>query len=291
MTSCDLMNEEKILQELKNMLYSTVEKNTKNIKRVGIAFSGGLDSTLLAKICKDLGKEVTLLTIGFPKASDIEYAKKVSKELNLPLLIKTLNIENLEDDLKELLSILDISTPLELELCLAYLYIFRLASENNIETVLTVSLGIDTTFCGFDAYKKILKERGEEGLQKAMEEKIDTIAEDHERYVKLGKHFGIELICPFYDKEFLDFSLKIPISMKIKGPNDNIRKHIIRKMALDIGVPRIAALRPKKSLQYSARIHQAIEKLAREKGLTKLKAKEMGYKGIIEAYFNLMTKS
>lgn len=284
------MKKEETRENLRKELYLTVEKNSKNIKRVGIAFSGGLDSTLLAKICKDLGKDITLLTIGFSNAPDIEYAKKVSRELNLPLLIKTLKIENLENDLKKLLSMLDVSNPLELELSLAYFYIFKLASEHNIKVVFTVSLGIDTTFCGFDFYKKILKERGEEGLQEAIKRKIENIAEDHERYVKLGKRFGIELICPFYDKEFLNFSLKIPTSLKIKGPNDNLRKHIIRRVALDVGVPRIAALRPKKSLQYSARIHQAIEKLARLSGLTKLKAKEMGYKGVIEAYFNLITE-
>ncbi|MBM2852849.1 MAG: asparagine synthetase, partial [Candidatus Nitrosotenuis sp.] len=29
-------------------------------KKIGIAFSGGVDSTLIAKICSDLGYDVTL---------------------------------------------------------------------------------------------------------------------------------------------------------------------------------------------------------------------------------------
>ena len=46
-----------------------------------MAFSGGVDSSLLATICKDAGYKVTLLTVGFDGSHDVEFTSKVSTKL------------------------------------------------------------------------------------------------------------------------------------------------------------------------------------------------------------------
>ena len=40
-------------------------------KSVAVAFSGGLDSSVLAKMCRDLNRSVTLLTVGFEGSHDM----------------------------------------------------------------------------------------------------------------------------------------------------------------------------------------------------------------------------
>ena len=57
-----------------------------------MAFSGGVDSSLLATICKDAGYKVTLLTVGFDGSHDVEFASKVSKEMNMEC--KTLLVDD-----------------------------------------------------------------------------------------------------------------------------------------------------------------------------------------------------
>ena len=59
-----------LLQKMQNSITETISE-----KKIGIAFSGGVDSTLLAKLCSDLGYKVTLLTIGFEDSHDIEFSK------------------------------------------------------------------------------------------------------------------------------------------------------------------------------------------------------------------------
>jgi asparagine synthase (glutamine-hydrolysing) len=39
-----------------------------------------------------------------------------------------------------------------------------------------------------------------------------------------------------------------------------IRKHIMRRLALDIGVPQDSAMKPKKALQYGSLIHKYFSK-------------------------------
>ena len=62
-----------LLENIKNAIKKTVPK-----KRIGVAFSGGVDSTLISKILHDLEYDVTLLTIGFTESHDILFAKKVN---------------------------------------------------------------------------------------------------------------------------------------------------------------------------------------------------------------------
>jgi len=68
-----------LLEEMQNAVKETVSD-----KKVGVAFSGGVDSTLLAKLVKDMGHDIHLLTIGFQDSHDINFAKEVNQLLNFP---------------------------------------------------------------------------------------------------------------------------------------------------------------------------------------------------------------
>jgi len=69
----------KLLEQIKNSVFETVK-----VKKIGIAFSGGVDSTLISKICSDMDYDITLLTIGFPESHDILFAKQVNEFLKYP---------------------------------------------------------------------------------------------------------------------------------------------------------------------------------------------------------------
>ena len=49
-----------MLTDLSTVLFDEVEKNIGDEPCLGVAFSGGVDSSLLAKICQNLGRTVTL---------------------------------------------------------------------------------------------------------------------------------------------------------------------------------------------------------------------------------------
>ncbi len=70
--------EKELLEKVKTCIKASLGQ-----KKIGIAFSGGVDSTLISKICYDMGYEITLLTIGFPKSHDILFAKEVNLQLKI----------------------------------------------------------------------------------------------------------------------------------------------------------------------------------------------------------------
>lgn len=272
-----------IKEELKSKIYDVVKKYCPD-KRIGTAFSGGVDSSLLAKVCKDLGKDVTLLTVGFQGSEDIIQARKVAEELDLPLSIKRLMAEDIEADIKRVFSLIKSKSLLDLELALGFYYIAKLASENGIDNILTAS-GIDELFCGYNIYKKILAKDGTKGIEEAMKVEVKKALRNKRQQIKVTRALGVKKIDPFLSREFIASALTIPANLKIENPNDGLRKHAIRQIALDIGIPTEVALKEKKALQYGSGIHKEIEKLA-NKMMSRSEAKKLGFESPFEAYLS-----
>ena len=81
-----------LLSEMENVVKETIPD-----KKIGVAFSGGVDSTLLAKLVKDLGYDVHLLTIGFEDSHDINFAKEVNQLLNFSHSISEIEPEKFKN--------------------------------------------------------------------------------------------------------------------------------------------------------------------------------------------------
>ena len=143
-----------------NKLEVELEKAIKETvleKQVGIAFSGGVDSTLLAKICSDLGYQVTLLTIGFPGSHDILFSKKVNEKMKLPHKILEIDTETFYKVSLKIKDKIKTDNLSWIENCIAFYYVSKLAKNLNINTVLTAN-GIDELFCGYNAYRDAFKQ-------------------------------------------------------------------------------------------------------------------------------------
>ena len=60
--------------ELGRKIISAINSCIETEESFGIAFSGGIDSSLLAKVSRDIYKDnAILLSIGFPFSNDLEF--------------------------------------------------------------------------------------------------------------------------------------------------------------------------------------------------------------------------
>lgn len=275
---------EEIKERLLKEIFSAIERSCEE-NEVGIAFSGGCDSSLLAKACEKLGKKVNLLTVGLENCLDLKNSIVSSQALNLPHHTKTLSLEELEEGIKKVISLTKPQTLVDLEIRTGFYFTFMLAKENNIRIVLSAN-GLDELFCGYKRCCKFFK-ISKQALIEFMEKTLEKAFENREAIKEIAEFFGLKYFEPFLDEKFIDFAKKIPLEFKIKSSEDKLRKHITREIALELGIPKEIAFKVKKSFQYSSGIHKGIEKLGR-KHFTKLQAKKLGFRGIREAYLSLL---
>jgi len=245
--------QEKLLSEIQNAIRETISD-----KKIGVAFSGGVDSTLVSKICNDLGFDITLLTIGFPKSHDILFAKDVNKHLNYKHEILEIDQDFFDEIALKISKKIKTDNLSWNENCIAFYYIAKLAQSLGITTVVTAN-GIDELFCGYNAYRDAI-EVGEESVLQLMDSKLENELKMMRAVNEVTSELSVKIIQPLLDEQFIKVAKTIPISEKISGKYDLIRKHIIRKLASEIGVPDISVKKRKKALQYGTLIHKSLLK-------------------------------
>ena len=246
------MNNE-LLKNIQDAIKKTVPK-----KRIGIAFSGGVDSSLISKILSDLEYDVTLLTIGFSESHDILFAKEVNEQLEFPhhvLEIDADSFEKISSDINKTIKTDNLSWN---ENCIAFYYVSKLAASLNIDAVVTAN-GIDELFCGYNAYREVISQ-GESAVNKLMDSKIENEIKMMKAVNQISSEFGVEILQPLLDLEFIKYAKTIPISDKIHDSEDLMRKHVIRKLAYEIKIPEISYTKRKKALQYGTQIHKKLLK-------------------------------
>jgi asparagine synthase (glutamine-hydrolysing) len=246
------MNTE-LLKNIEDAIKKTIPK-----KRIGVAFSGGVDSTLISKILRDLEYDIILLTIGFSESHDILFAKEVNQQLQLPhhvLEIDGDTFEKITSDINKKIKTENLSWN---ENCIAFYYVSQLAKSLNLDTVVTAN-GIDELFCGYNAYREVISQ-GESQVNELMDAKLENEIKMMKAVNLISSEFGVTILQPLLSSEFVAFAKSVPMSEKILDSEDLIRKHAIRKLAADVGVPEISYTKRKKALQYGTQIHKKLLK-------------------------------
>jgi asparagine synthase (glutamine-hydrolysing) len=248
----DEMNK-KLLENIKNSISETVKE-----QKIGIAFSGGVDSTLISKICSDMNYDITLLTIGFPESHDILFAKEVNEYLKYSHHTLEIDSDTFPTISSKIRQTIDTDNLSWNENCIAFYYVSKLANSLNLDTVVTAN-GIDELFCGYNAYREAYS-GGKSKINEVMLSKLDNELKMMKSVNIIASEFGVTILQPLLTSKFIDYAKAVPISEKIHNSEDLYRKHIIRKLASEVNVPELSYTKRKKALQYGSKIHKALLK-------------------------------
>ena len=249
------------MDEMHQKLFDYIKNAISEIvpgKKIGIAYSGGVDSTLISKICHDMDYDITLLTIGFPESHDILFAKEVNELLKYSHHVLEIDSETFPTICKKINQTIQTENLSWNENSIAFYYVSKLAKSLSLDTVVTAN-GIDELFCGYNAYREAFSE-GESRIHQVMDEKLENELKMMKAVNLVASEFDVKIIQPLLHSKFIDYAKTVPISEKIHDSEDIYRKHIIRKLASQIDVPEISCNKRKKALQYGSKIHKALLK-------------------------------
>ncbi len=249
---------DEVFKQTKKLLETAIKKRIPP-KKFGLLFSGGIDSTYLALIFKKYNLDFTCYTAALDteqtQPKDLVWAKKVAKELDLKLKIKTIKIENIPPYLQKILPLIEDSNVVKVGVALTFYLACELAKKDGCKVIFS-GLGSEEIFAGYERHKlaKNINQECLSGLRKIYER--DLYRDD-----VLTMDLGLELRVPFLDKKLVSHALKIPVEYKIKNEKT---KWILRQIALKENLPEDIANRKKTAAQYGSKFDYALIKLAKK---------------------------
>lgn len=245
-------------ESLKESIIEAVLKRVDDLDDVALLFSGGVDSTLIATILKQYDVNTTLYTIGTENSQDLKVARKTASDIDLPIVTRIIDKDVVLDEFCPTIDTIEDKNLMKIGVGMTIKLTSQLAHENNHKVILS-GQGADELFAGYNRYKKKYSQQDE--LIKELEHDLNNIYDVNlERDDKATMSNSVELRVPFLDKKVINTALHMPVKYLLDSAEDNMRKHILRDAAYEIGVPEQIAYRPKKAAQYGTGIDKIIRK-------------------------------
>ena len=256
---------------------SLKEHISTNVKggNFGVLLSGGIDSSLIAKICKDYGYNFRCFCVGIRGSKDIYYAQKISDHSKLDLVTREYSYEEVENLLKEVIEILPepvikddnyIEYIVKVTVSAVLLGAMGLGDEE----LFLSGIGAEELFAGYQRHSKAIDEGGMwrglaiENLEK---ESLNGLKRMHnlvfERDGLICDYLSKSVLAPYLANNVILQAMNMDSFQKIDFYNN---KKILREIASDIGIPEEFFNRKKKGAQYGSGFDKAISKLSKKNG-------------------------
>jgi asparagine synthase (glutamine-hydrolysing) len=256
------------VKKLQRLLKQSVKERVSGLKEVAVAFSGGLDSSLIAFLAKNLGVNVHLIFVSLKNQLEMEQVKEAAEALKLQSHVYLYSEKDVEEVLPKVLWIIEKPDPIKTSIGIPIFWTAEKTAEIELKILLT-GQGADELLGGYRRYLNDYSRYGEEFVQKTIFNDIVKMHEvNFERDSKICGFHNIELRLPLVTYQLAKFALSLPLKLKIESPNDQLRKIVLRKVAENIGLPPQIVNKRKRAIQYTTGVNKSLKKLAKRKGLS-----------------------
>ena len=206
-----------------------------------IAFSGGLDSSILAQIKKHQSlNAITIITKDF-LGTDLGYSQIAARHIDIPLELKYVNTNDMLNAIENTIKILKNFNDIEIRNSIvSYLYLDAI-KEKNVTKVITGD-GADEIFAGYN----FLVKKDDSELKSELKRMKEIM---HFTSQKIANELGISIQMPFVDENIIRAVETLPVNLLI-NQKDGVKfgKWILRK-AFESNLPPSVVWREKTPMQ------------------------------------------
>ncbi len=255
-------------EKLESLLERSVRIRVQRVKELAVAFSGGLDSSVIAFIAKKYVGSVNLVHVSLRSKSETEDAKRAAEELNLPLSVHLFEARAVEETASKVVALIEEPDPVKVAIGTPFYWVAQETAEAGL-SVLLAGQGADELFGGYQRYVDEYLSHGEAAIRRTMfNDVVKLPASNLERDEKICGFHGVELRLPFASFALAELAANLPVSLKIERRRDGLRKLVLRRLASRLGLPESIACKPKKAVQYATGVSVVLSKTAKNRGLT-----------------------
>lgn len=255
-------------KSLLHFLDQSISKKVKNLEKCAIAFSGGIDSSLIAFLVKKYVKKVQLIHVSIANKQETNYAEKVAKILDLPIKIFQYAESEVEEIISKVLWVIEESNPLKVSIGIPFYWTAEKAKQMGFN-VLLAGQGADELFGGYKRYLDLYLSEDKKTTKNQIYADIINIHENNlSRDMKICDFHGITLFCPFLSTKLVDFALRLPVELKLEKKTRSLRKRVLRQAGYDVGLSSLIVNKPKKAIQYSTGVNNVLKRIAKREKKT-----------------------
>ena len=260
-----LIDEAEAIRELAVCIKDAVRSCMQDRGRIGVALSGGIDSSLVAAIAASIDPDIELYAVGMHGSHDINHAEKAAALLGMEdrLRICECTEADIELAIPQVLHAIKTTNPVAagIEICM-YL-VSRCAHAHGIGSLLT-GQGADELFAGYKRYERHYDD-GVLGIE--LEKDVLALPAQIRRDVAVAGLCGVELCLPICNRDVVDVARRIDTRLKMqKEEGGYVRKYILRRVSEQY-IPSELAWAPKKAAQYGTGVQSMLRRMARRQGL------------------------
>ncbi|MDT8859809.1 asparagine synthase (glutamine-hydrolyzing) [Alkalihalobacillus sp. MEB130] len=145
-------SEEEWIKQIRETLYDSVAKHLRSDVPVGAFLSGGIDSTIIASIAKEMKPDLETFSVGFEQEgySELDVAKESADKLNIKNSAKIISADEYWGELPKIMWHMD--DPLADPACVPLYFVAQEASKR-VKVVLSGE-GADELFGGYNIYRE-----------------------------------------------------------------------------------------------------------------------------------------
>ncbi|MBS7626885.1 asparagine synthetase B [Candidatus Bathyarchaeota archaeon] len=279
---------DKVMSKLTELLEEAVYERTHRLDRIGICFSGGVDSAIITILLSKFDIEAQAFIVGMEDSPEIESACEAAEMLGVKAIVSEYSLDDVDNMLHKCIWRIEDYNIVKLGIAIPFSWCASSAFKTGFRHVIS-GQGADELFCGYHKFLRVLREKGRKSLELAT---LESVREAYKTSFQVVEQTvapeKVKILHPFADLNLIIFGLAIPSNMKVQGPYDILRKRILRDAGLRLGLPEEIVRRHKKAIQYSTGVDKGISMVAKRKHL---KTREYVRKIFEESFKTIMGES
>ena len=226
-------NMEKTAASIRQLLFNAVKKRLLSDRPMGCLLSGGLDSSIIAYILKQLNSKIHTFSTGFKNSVDVRYSKMVSNHLNTVHHIYTMDEKEALTSIPTVIKNIESYDITTVRASIGMYLLAKNIKKNHEETVIFSGEGSDELFGGYLYFHNTPSDMALFYESKRLVEELPLF--DVLRSDRCISSNGLELRVPFLDKDIINYAMSLPGS--IRNVINGYEKYVLRK-AFETNLPK-----------------------------------------------------